>query len=116
MPDPASINQALRWFRNNLGTYGIDGEILFAGKWQASWRRDFPSRTIPNRKTKAMLSLYTDAAAEAQAKLDHLAIYLEVTTDEVLDARKRVTQAGFGDVTIEADNKQRYVIARKVGR
>jgi len=116
MPDPETVNRALRWFRTKLGTYGIDGEIRFAGKWHTSWKRDFRSEVTPNRKAKALLSLYVDAAKQAQKQLDHLAIYLEVTTDELLDARKRVVQAGFADVTIEADHQQRYIIARKVGR
>lgn len=111
MPSPEAVNRALGWMHN---TVRREGQVTFAGIWQDSWKRDFPAGAHP--RTKAVLSLYDDAAADARALLDHLGVYAEVTNDSIGTARLRMTAAGFSDVTVTADKDQRYVLARKAGR
>ena len=88
--------------------------MVFAGMWQDMWKRDFPDGS--SAKTKMVLSLYEDAAADARALLDHQGVYCEVTIDDPVTARNRAMKAGFGDVVVSSDSEQRYLWCRKVGR
>ena len=104
-------NAALRWFHSRLGAFEMGGHIHFAGQWQEAWKRDFSSGRLP--ATRAVLSLYDDAAREAHELLGRSGIYCEATMDEAVIARLRIMQAGFKDSTVTADEHQRYIWARK---
>ena len=105
-----ALNAALGFFHKHITASTIWEKVGFVGNWQPLWKEDvlLGTQVGESGKYQAVLSLYEDAASTLKRGL-----YLEVTRDSVTDARKRAVDAGFRDVTVHADEHQRYVIARK---
>lgn len=112
-PSATALNDALKWLQARQQE-SSDGQVVFAGLWQEPWKKDF--KPGPHPRTKVVLALYEDAAADALPMLDHLGLYCEVTCEPAEVARNRLFAAGFKDVTVAADEQQCYVLARKSGR
>lgn len=118
----SEINDALAWFDKNLKEQRIGGamilSILTYGKWRPGWKQDLVDRNKleSSQRVDAILSLYEDVALMSFSYLKHMGLYMEVSKDEIKPIRLRMVDAGFKDVTVLADDNQRYILARKQGR